>query len=216
MARSGVDLKMAKIFLPIIDEEETDESSEEARQPQSPTPTQDSPSSSSEGEPKTRSLQELYEQEIKSIEKNDTWELTTLLKGQKAIGVKWVYKAKKNAKGEVEKYTPRLVAKGYKQKYGIDYEEVFSHVARLETIRMIIAIAAQHKWKIHQMDVKSAFLNRLLKEEVYVEQPEVYVAKGQEGKVLRLKKALYCLKQAPRAWNTRINKYFQAHGFTNA
>ena len=152
--------------------------------------------------------------EIKSIEKNDTWELTTLPKGQKAIGVKWVYKAKKNAKGEVEKYKARLVAKGYKQKHGIDYEEVFAPVARLETIRMIIAIAAQYRWKIHQMDVKSASLNGLLEEEVYVEQPEGYVAKGQEGKVLRLKKALYGLKQAPRAWNTRIDKYFQEHGFT--
>nr|GFB86050.1 reverse transcriptase [Tanacetum cinerariifolium] len=139
------------------------------------------------------------EEEIKSIEKNDTWELTTLPKGQKAIGVKWVYKAKKNAKGEVEKYKSRLVAKGYKQKHGIDYEEVFAPVARLETIRMIIAIAAQHKWKIHQMDVKSAFLNGFLEEEVYVEQPEGYFAKGQEDKVLRLKKALYGLKQAPRA-----------------
>ncbi|GJT12879.1 retrovirus-related pol polyprotein from transposon TNT 1-94 [Tanacetum coccineum] len=230
-------------FLPMTDEEEIDESSEEARQPQSPTPTQDSPSSSSEGEPKTRSLQELckvtdeipllclyadceplvfekamkskkwrqaMEEEIKSIEKNDTWELTTLPKGQNAIGVKWVYKAKKNAKGEVEKYKARLVAKGYKQKHGIDYKEVFAPVARLETIRMIIAIAAQHKWKIHQMDVKSAFLNGLLEEEVYVEQPEGYVAKGQEGKVLRLKRALYGLKQALRAWNTRIDNILLA------
>nr|GEY82273.1 retrovirus-related Pol polyprotein from transposon TNT 1-94 [Tanacetum cinerariifolium] len=153
--------------------EETYESSEEARQSQSPTPTQDSPLSSSKGEPKIRSLQELYE------------ELTTLPKGQKAIGVKWVYKAKKNAKGEVENYKARLVAKGYKQKHGIDYEEVFAPVSHLETIRMIIAIASQHKWKIHQMDAKSAFLNGLLEEEVYVEQPEGYVAKGQEGKVLR-------------------------------
>ncbi|GKF20897.1 reverse transcriptase [Tanacetum coccineum] len=79
---------------------------------------------------------------------------------------------------------------------------------------MIIVIAAQYMWKIHQMDVKSAFLNGLLEEEVYVEKPERYVAKGKEGKVLRLKKALYVLKQAPRAWNTRIDKYFQGHGFT--
>nr|GEW91987.1 retrovirus-related Pol polyprotein from transposon TNT 1-94 [Tanacetum cinerariifolium] len=184
----------------------------------SPTPTQDSPLSSSKGEPKTRSLQELYErqaieEEIKSIEKNDTWELTTLSKGQKAIGVKSVYKAKKNAKGEVEKYKARLVGKCYKQKHGIDYEKVFAHVARLETIRMVIAIAAQHKWKIHQMDVKSAFLNGLLEKEVYVEKPEGYVAKGKEGKVLRLKKAIYGLKQAPRAYNTKIDKYFQEHGF---
>ncbi|GKC91164.1 retrovirus-related pol polyprotein from transposon TNT 1-94 [Tanacetum coccineum] len=85
---------------------------------------------------------------------------------------------KKNAKGEVEKYKARLVAKGYKQKHGIDYEEVFSPVARLETIRMIIAIVVQYRWKIHQIDVKSTFLNGVLEEEVYVEQPEGYIAKG--------------------------------------
>nr|GEX72046.1 hypothetical protein [Tanacetum cinerariifolium] len=176
-------------FLPMTDEEETDESREEAQQSQSPPPTQDSPLCSSKEEPKTKSLQELYEkwrqameEEIKSIEKNDTWELKTLPKGQQAIGVKWVYKAKKNGKGEMEKYKARLVAKGYKKKNVIDYEE-------------------------------SAFLNGLLEEEVYVEPPDGYVAKGQEGKVLRLKKALYGLKQAPHAWNTRIDKYFQEHGF---
>ncbi|GKE98349.1 reverse transcriptase, partial [Tanacetum coccineum] len=144
---------------------------------------------------------------IKSIKKNDTWELTTLLKGQKAIGVKWVYKAKKNAKGKVEKYKARLLAKGDKLKHGIDYKEVIALVALLETIRMIIAIAAQYRWKIHQIDVKSAFLYGLLEEEVYVEQLEGYVAKGQEGKVIRLKKALYGLKHVPHAWNTRIDKY---------
>ncbi|GJY47611.1 reverse transcriptase [Tanacetum coccineum] len=163
---------------------------------------------------KSKKWRQVMKEEIKSIENSDTWQLMTLQKGQKAIGVKWVYKAKKNAKGEVEKYKARLVAKGYKQKHGIDYEEVFAPVARLETIRLIIAIDAQHRWKIHQMDVKSAFLNGLLEEEVYVEQPEGYVAKGQEGKVLRLKKALYGLKQALRTWNTRIDKYFQGHGFT--
>nr|GEY14041.1 reverse transcriptase [Tanacetum cinerariifolium] len=136
-------------FLPMTDEEETDESREEAQQSQSPPPTQDSPLCSSKEEPKTKSLQELYEkwrqameEEIKSIEKNDTWELKTLPKGQQAIGVKWVYKAKKNGKGEMEKYKARLVAKGYKKKNVIDYEEVFAPVSRLETIKMIIVIAA--------------------------------------------------------------------------
>ncbi|GJU87479.1 retrovirus-related pol polyprotein from transposon TNT 1-94 [Tanacetum coccineum] len=207
-------------FLPMTDEEETGESGDEVQQPESPTPTltQDSHISSSEGEPKTRSLQELYEamkskkwrqameEKMKSIEKNDTWELKTLLKCQKAIGVQWVYKAKKKAKGEVEKYKARLVEKGYKQKHDIDYEDVFAPVARLETIRIIIAIAAQYRWKIYQMDVKSAFLNGLLKEEVYVEQPEGYVSKSHEDKVLRLKKALYGLKQAPRNSQSMIGE----------
>ncbi|KAE8683276.1 TMV resistance protein N-like [Hibiscus syriacus] len=153
------------------------------------------------------------DEEIKAIEKNDTWKLTSLPKGHKAIGVKWVYKTKQNAKGEIERHKARLVAKGYSQKAGIDYDEVFAPVARLETIRLIISLAAQNKWKIQQMDVKSAFLNGVLEEELYIQQPSGYEVKGHEDKVLKLKKALYGLKQAPRAWNSRIDKYFQENGF---
>ncbi|KAE8676644.1 hypothetical protein F3Y22_tig00111582pilonHSYRG00249 [Hibiscus syriacus] len=145
------------------------------------------------------------DEEIKAIEKNDTWELTSLPKGHKAIGVKWVYKTKQNTKGEIERHKARLVAKGYSQKAGIDYDEVFAPVARLETIRLIISLAAQNKWKIQHMDVKSAFLNGVLEEEVYIQQPSGYEVKGHEDKVLKLKKALYGLKQAPRAWNSRID-----------
>lgn len=134
-------------------------------------------------------------------------------KGHKAIGVKWVYKAKKNAKREVERYKARLVAKGYSQKVGIDYDEVFAPITRLETVRLIISLAAQNSWRIHQMDVKSTFLNGVLEEEVYIVQPQDYEIKGQEDKVLKLKKALYRLKQAPRAWNARIDKYFQERNF---
>ncbi|KAK4258396.1 hypothetical protein QN277_007851 [Acacia crassicarpa] len=154
--------------------------------------------------------------EIAAIKRNDTWELTTMPKEQKPIGVKWVYKTKTNKEGKVEKYKARLVAKGYKQKYGIDYEEVFAPVARIDTIRLLTAISAQNKWKIYQMDVKSAFLNGYLEEEVYIEQPSGYVIKGEEEKVYRLKKALYGLKQAPRAWNTRIDEYFQKNGFVKS
>ena len=99
------------------------------------------------------------DEEIKAIKKNDKWELASLLKGNKVISVKWVYKAKKNAKGEVERYKARLVVKGYNQRTGINYDEVFALVARLETIRLIISLEAQNNWRIHQMDVKSAFLN---------------------------------------------------------
>lgn len=89
----------------------------------------------------------------------------------------------------------RLVTKGYKQKQGIDYEELFTPIARLETVRLLISIAAQFQWKIHHMDVKSAFLKGILEEEVYIEQPQGYVVKGHEHKVLRLKKALYGLNK---------------------
>jgi hypothetical protein len=154
------------------------------------------------------------DEEIKAIEKNNTWELTTIPKEQNPIGVKWVFKAKKNAKREIERYKVRLVAKGYSQQPEIDYGEVFAPVARLETKRMVISFAVQNKWKIYQIDVKSAFFNGILEEEIYVEQPMGYVIKGDEEKVLKLKKALYGLKQAPRAWNSRIDNYFQKNGFT--
>ena len=111
------------------------------------------------------------EEEIHAIQKNDTWDLTTLPTNHKAIGVKWVYKIKRTAKGEVSRYKARLVAKGYKQKYGIDYEEIFAPVARLDTVRLLIALAAHHNLKLYQLDVKTAFLNGILEEKVYIHQP---------------------------------------------
>ena len=116
---------------------------------------------------------------------------------KKTIGVKQVYKLKKNAKGEVERYKARLVVKGYTQRQGIDYDEVFALVAHLETIQLLISLSTQNQLRILQIDVKSAFLNGYLMEELYVEQPVGYVVKGQDDKVLKLKKALYGLKQAP-------------------
>lgn len=118
--------------------------------------------------------------------------LTDLPEGAQPIGVKWVYKKKMNAEGEVERYKARLVVKGYKQKEGIDYDE--APVTRMESIRLLISLAAQNQWPILQMDVKSAFLNGELKEEVYVALG--YMKRGDEKKVLRLKKALYGLSSS--------------------
>lgn len=109
------------------------------------------------------------EEEIHSIEKNDTKEMATIPNGHYAIGVKWVYKTKKNTNGEVERYKARLIAKRYKQKYGVDYKEVFSPVVCLEMIRLLNILAAQNMWPIYQVDVKSVVLNGTLEEEVYVE-----------------------------------------------
>jgi len=125
-----------------------------------------------------------------------------------------VYKIKCTADGEVDRYKARFVAKGYKQKYDIDYEEVFAPVAQLDTGRLLISLTAYHRWKIYHLDVKSAFLNDILEEEVYVHQPEGFLIKRQEDKVYRLKKALYGLKQAPRAWNAQIDGYLHQNGFT--
>lgn len=151
--------------------------------------------------------------EMNSIEKNDTWELAELPKGQKSIGVKWVYKTKLRQDGGVDKYKARLVAKGYKQKFGVDYQEVFAPVAKLDTVRLVLCLAAQNSWPVYQLDVKSAFLHGELAEEVYIDQPPGYVKEGHETQVYRLKKALYGLKQAPRAWYSRIDAYFTKEGF---
>ncbi|PNX91272.1 copia-type polyprotein, partial [Trifolium pratense] len=108
-------------------------------------------------------------QEIESIERNKTWKLTTLPEDANVIGVKWIYKTKYNEKGEVDKYKARLVGKGYNQKYGIDYDEVFAPVVRWDTIRTILALSAQENWNVFQLDVKSAFLHGELLEDIYIE-----------------------------------------------
>lgn len=151
--------------------------------------------------------------EIEAIERNGTWELTDLPPGKWAIDLKWVFKLKKNTDGEVVKHKARLVAKGYVQRCGIDYEEVFAPVTRLETVRLLLALAAKNEWEIHHLDVKTTFLNGELLEEVYVNQPEGYVMEGQEKKVYKLFKALYGLRQAPRAWYAKLNKCLEKLGF---
>ncbi|BBH04777.1 BURP domain-containing protein, partial [Prunus dulcis] len=154
--------------------------------------------------------------ELSMIEKNATWELVDRPTEKPVIGVKWVFKTKLNLDGSVQKNKARLVAKGYSQKPGIDYNETFAPVARLDTIRTLIALAAQKSWKLFQLDVKSAFLNGILEEEVYIDQPEGFVVKGSESKVYKLYKALYGLKQAPRAWYSEIDGYFAECGFTKS
>jgi len=158
--------------------------------------------------------QDAMNKEMESIEKNNTWELVKLPVGKKPIGLKWVYKLKRNSNGEVVKHKARLVAKGYVQKHGVDFEEVFAPVARLDTVRFMLALAANLGWKVHHLDVKSAFLHEELEEEVYVSQPEDYVVKGKEQSVFRLSKALYGLKQAPRAWNVKLDKSLKKLGFS--
>jgi hypothetical protein len=134
------------------------------------------------------SWQKAMEEEMNSIMANKMWRLEALLAGHRAIGLNWVYKLKKNSAGEVVKHKARLVTKGYVQQQGVDFEEVFAPMARIESVRLLLALAAQEGWPVHHMDVKSAFLNGELQEEVYVRQPPSFVVKGQEDKVLRLHK----------------------------
>lgn len=155
-------------------------------------------------------------EEMDCIDSNRTWRLVTLPPGHRPIGLKWVYKVKKNADGDVVKHKARLVAKGYVQQAGVDFEETFAPVARIESVRLLLALAAQEGWSVHHMDVKSAFLNGELLEEVYVKQPPGFAVDGQEDKVLRLDKALYGLRQAPRAWNAKLDKTLSALGFKHS
>ncbi|KAG7563872.1 Integrase catalytic core [Arabidopsis suecica] len=152
-------------------------------------------------------------EEIKMIEKNRTWSLVEKPEKKNVISVKWIYRIKTDANGVPFKYKARLVARGFSQEYGVDYLETFAPVSRHDTIRAVLALAAQMQWKLYQMDVKSAFLNGELEEEIYVAQPPGFIVEGEEEKVLRLRKALYGLKQAPRAWYGRIDSYFLQHGF---
>lgn len=156
------------------------------------------------------------QEELVMIDKNQTWELVERPEHRKVIGVKWVFRTKLNADGSINKHKARLVVKGYAQIFGVDFFDTFAPVARQDTIRMLLAIAAQKGWKICQLDVKSAFLNGFLEEEIYVEQPEGFLVKGHEDKVYLLKKALYGLKQAPRAWYNRIDEYLSKLGFVKS
>lgn len=142
--------------------------------------------------------------EMESIERNGTWELTDLPQGHKEIGLKWIFKLKKDADGNIVKHKARLVVKGYVQEKGVDFDEVFAPVTRLEIARLLLALAAKDSWEVHHLDVKTAFLNGEISEEVYVAQLEGFVKKGKEKQVYRLIKPLYGLRHAPRAWYSKM------------
>src|SRR3954466_13787843 len=127
---------------------------------------------------------------------NQTWSLVDLPKNRKPIGCRWVFKIKYDAKGEIERYKARLVAKGYAQIHNVDYTETFAPVVKFNSIRTLLALAAHHDLKIHQMDIKAAYLNADPDEEIYMDQAEGLVKTSRENEVYRLRKAIYGLKQA--------------------
>lgn len=143
---------------------------------------------------------EAMQEEIKALHKNRTWEKCSLPKGKKVVGCKWVFTIKYNFDGSIERYKARLVAKGYTQTYGVDYSEMFSHVAKIDTIRVLFSIAANKDWPLHQFDVKNVFLHGEIQEEVYMEAPPGFSQLLKKGEGCWLHKALYGLKQSPRAW----------------
>lgn len=129
-------------------------------------------------------------EEYQSILKNDVWDIVPRPKEKSVISSKWLFKIKHVADGSIEKHKARFVARGFSQKEGIDYKETFAPVARYTSVRAVLAIAAAKGWKIHQMDVKTTFLNGTIEEEVYLEQPEGFVIHKPDSHVCRLKKAL--------------------------
>ena len=150
---------------------------------------------------------------MESMYSNSVWSLVEAPKGVKPIGCKWIYKRKRGSDGKVETFKARLVAKGYTQKEGIDYEETFSPVAMLKSIRILLAVAASLDYEIWQMDVKTAFLNGNLNEDIYMQQPEGFKAKGKEHMVCKLQRSIYGLKQASRSWNIRFDQAITSFGF---
>lgn len=158
--------------------------------------------------------QQAMQDELEALHKTYTWDLVDLPTDKVAIDCKWVYKSKTRSDGSIERYKARLVAKCYHQEYGIDYEETFAPVARLTSVRSLLAIAAAKHWQLFQMDVKNAFLNGDLQEEVYMKPPPGYAHPPQ--KVCRLRRALYGLKQAPRAWFAKFSSTVRRFGFRSS
>ena len=156
---------------------------------------------------------EAVNDEYDSLITNKTWKLVDLPPGCKTIGCKWVLKRKLKSDGTIDKYKARLVAKGFKQKEDLDFFDTFSPVSRITSIRLLISIAAIHNLEIHQMDVKTAFLNGDLEEEIYMDQPEGFIQQGHENKVCKLTKSLYGLKQAPKQWHEKFDQCVLANGF---
>ncbi|GJW02983.1 retrotransposon protein, putative, ty1-copia subclass [Tanacetum coccineum] len=151
---------------------------------------------------------------MQSMKDNEVWDLVDLPPNGKTVGSKWLFKKKTDMDGAVHTYKARFVAKGYTQTPGINYEETFSPVADIRDIRILIAIAAYYDYEIWQMDVKIAFLNGYLSEEVYMEQPEGFVNPKYPNRVCKLKRSIYGLKQASRLWNKRFNDEIMKFGFT--
>ena len=153
------------------------------------------------------------QEEMHSLLKNDSYELVELPKGRKALRNKWVFKLKKDSDGKLLKYKARLVVKGFGQKKGIDFDEIFSPVVKMSSIRVVLSLTASLDLELEQLDVKTAFLHGDLNEEIYMSQPEGFEVKGKEHMVCKLKKSLYGLKQAPRQWYKKFDSFMVSHEY---
>jgi len=157
---------------------------------------------------------EALEAELNSLLENGTWELVKRETWMKVIPCKWVFKIKRDADGNIERYKCRLVAGGHRQKFGVDYDETFAPVSKATTLRVFLTVASKRKWAVHQLDIKTAFLHGEIDTNVYMQQPEGF----QEGTnlVCKLQKCLYGLKQAPKAWYEKLSMHLSDLGFAPA
>ena len=156
------------------------------------------------------------DEEMNALEKNGTWVVTELPQGKRTVGCKWIFTIKYNSDGSINRFKARLVAKGFTQSYGVDYQETFAPVAKLNTVRILLSLAVNCDWPLYQLDVKNAFLNGDLEEEVYMEIPPG-MKKHYSGRVVcKLLKSLYGLKQSPRAWFDKFAKLVVKHGYTQS
>jgi len=151
--------------------------------------------------------------EIKAFRSNHTWSLVPFHPSMNVVGSRWIYRIKRRIDGSIDRYKARLVARGFTQQEGIDYSETFSPVIKQATVRLVFFIAVSCNWKIHQLDIHIAFLNGVLIEEVYMKQPLGFVDPTLPSHVCRLHKSLYGLKQASRAWYTRLSDFLLSIGF---
>jgi len=153
------------------------------------------------------------QEELNQFQRNDVWDLVPKPIQKNIIGTKWVFRNKLNEQGEVTRNKARLVAQSYSQQEGIDYTETFAPVTRLEAIRLLLSYVVNHGIILYQMDVKSAFLNGVIEEEVFVKQPPSFDDLKHPDHVYKLKKSLYGLKQAPRAWYDRLSNFLIKNDF---
>jgi histone deacetylase 1/2 len=156
---------------------------------------------------------EAMQVEYDALIKNKTWHLVPPSQGKNIIDCKWVFKIKRNSDGSVERYKKRLVAKGFKQQYGIGYEDTFSPVVKIATVRLVLSVAVSRGSNLRQLDVQNAFLHGVQEEEVYMRQPPGFEKMSVPNYVCRLDKAIYGLKQAPRAWYSRLSSKLLKLGF---
>jgi hypothetical protein len=153
------------------------------------------------------------ETEFAALKDNGTWILVPPVPGVNLIDSRWVFKVKLHADGSIERYKACLVAKGFKQRYGLDYEETFSPVVKLATVRLLLSLALSCGWHLRQLDIQNAFLNGFLDEQVYMRQPPGFADPAKPGHYCRLIRSLYGLKQAPRAWHARLSSVLGRLGF---